>query len=50
MYISGAGHHSLVETKSGDYLINSSDKSDERYIEDVIYLLDDENRRNFRND
>ena len=42
MYIPGAGHHSLVETKSGDYLINSSDKSDERYIEDVIYLLDDE--------
>ncbi len=40
MYIPGAGHHSLVETESGDYLINSSDKSNERYIEDAIYLLD----------
>ena len=24
MYIPGAGHHSLVETDGGDYLINSS--------------------------
>ena len=42
LYIPGAGHHSLVETESGDYLINSSDKSNERYIEDIIYLLDSE--------
>lgn len=40
VYIPGAGHHSLFETESGDYLINSSDKSKERYIEDLIYLLD----------
>lgn len=40
IYIPGAGHHSLVETDGGDYLINSSDKSNERYIEDIIYLLD----------
>ena len=40
MYIPGAGHHSLVETDGGDYLINSSDKSNNRYIEDIIYLLD----------
>lgn len=42
IYIPGAGHHSLVETNSGDYLINSSDKSKERYIEDCIYLLNHE--------
>ena len=40
MYIPGAGHHSLVETDGGDYLINASDKSNNRYIEDIIYLLD----------
>lgn len=40
MYIPGAGHHSLVETDGGNYLINSSDKSNKRYIEDIIYLLD----------
>lgn len=40
LYIPGAGHHSLSETKTGDYVINSSDKTQERFAEDVIYILD----------
>lgn len=40
IYIPGSGHHSLSETQLGDYVINSSDKSNERYTEDVIYVID----------
>ena len=40
LYIPGSGHHSLSETTTGDYIINSSDKTSERFTEDVIYILD----------
>ena len=40
IYIPGSGHHSLSETQLGDYVINSSDKTNERYTEDVIYMID----------
>ena len=40
LYIPGSGHHSLSETTTGDYIINSSDKTSERFAEDVIYILD----------
>ncbi|HAX73852.1 MAG TPA: hypothetical protein DCY20_10055, partial [Firmicutes bacterium] len=41
-YIPGAGHHSLFETASGDILINSGDKTSEKYIEDMTYTIDRE--------
>lgn len=40
IYIPGSGHHSLSETQIGNYVINSSDKTNERYTEDVIYMID----------
>lgn len=42
LYVPGAGHHSLTLTTDGDYIINSSDKTDERYTEDHIYVLNSE--------
>ncbi|MGL4374675.1 MAG: aryl-sulfate sulfotransferase, partial [Turicibacter sp.] len=39
-YIPGAGHHSLYELANGDLLINSSDKTPEKFIEDQIFILD----------
>ncbi|MDB8544430.1 aryl-sulfate sulfotransferase [Turicibacter sanguinis] len=40
LYIPGSGHHSLTLTPDGNYIINSSDKTDERYTEDHLYILD----------
>ena len=40
LYIPGSGHHSLTLTADGNYIINSSDKTDERYTEDHLYILD----------
>ena len=46
LYIPGAGHHSLVETESGDYLINSSDRNQTNAILKIssIYLIQKQER------